>query len=92
MKNTNLIRENMGLYKDKKIGSSHHEVSIITFNLNMVLLKIKFMIFSLHYFRILENITYYCERDFKYSRVFTTLRILYKQHNNTTLTKMYCIE
>ena len=57
----------MDLYKDKKIGSSHHEVSIITFNLNMVLLEIKFMIFSLHYFRILENIAYYCERVLKYS-------------------------
>ena len=68
----------MDLYKDKKIGSSHHEVSIITFNLNMVLLEIKFMIFSLHYFRILENITYYCERVLKYSWVFTA--------DNTTLT------
>ena len=57
----------MDLYKDKKIGGSHHEVSIITFNLNMVLLEIKFMIFSLHYFRILENITYYVERVLKYS-------------------------
>ena len=57
----------MDLYKDKKIGGSHHEVSIITFNLNMVLLEIKFMIFSLHYFRILENITYYFEIVFKYS-------------------------
>ena len=68
----------MDLYKDKKIGSSHHEVSIITFNLNMVLLEIKFMIFSLHYFWILENITYYCERVLKYSWVFTA--------DNTTLT------
>ena len=57
----------MDLYKDKKIGSSHHEVSIITFNLNMVLVEIKFMILALHYFRILENITYYCERVLKYS-------------------------
>ena len=67
------------LYKDKQIASSHHELSIITFNLNMeVLLEIKFMIFSLHYFPILGNITYYCERVFKYSCL---LGSFYKQHD-----------